>query len=94
MARGEVLGMVNRVVEAAEPAAETERPALRIAGMPACGPAPAKGAVNQAEDLQGLHTGTDSVCGLLHHLAHAHNAETAADSLGSVNTAAPKEANT
>ncbi|QTI44897.1 hypothetical protein JYK04_02679 [Streptomyces nojiriensis] len=85
--------MVNRVVEAAEPAAETERPALPIAGMPACGPAPAKRAVNQAEDLQGLHTGMDSVCGLHHH-AHAHNAETAADSLGGVNTAAPKEANT
>ncbi|WP_328790882.1 MULTISPECIES: hypothetical protein [unclassified Streptomyces] len=46
-----------------------------------------------AEDLQGLHTGMDSVFGL-HHLARAHNAETAADSLGGVSTAALKEANT
>ncbi|MFE1871065.1 enoyl-CoA hydratase [Streptomyces sp. NPDC059496] len=87
------VGMVNRVVEAAELAAETERLALRIAGMPAFGLALAKRAVNQAEDLQGLHTGMDSVFGL-HHLAHAHNAETAADSLGGVNVAALKEANT
>ncbi|MCX4802220.1 enoyl-CoA hydratase [Streptomyces sp. NBC_01214] len=87
------VGMVNRVVEAAELGAETERLALRIAGMPAFGLALTKRAVNQAEDLQGLHTGMDSVFGL-HHLAHAHNAETAADSLGGVNMAALKEANT
>ncbi|MFF4419333.1 enoyl-CoA hydratase-related protein [Streptomyces sp. NPDC001549] len=43
-------------------------------------------------DLQGLHTGMDSVFGL-HHLAHAHNAETAADSLGGIGIAALKEAN-
>ncbi|MFA7767307.1 hypothetical protein ACGFNX_17590 [Streptomyces sp. NPDC048723] len=30
----------------------------------------------------------------LHHLAHAHNAETAADSLGGIDIAALKEANT
>lgn len=48
-------------------------------------------AVNQAEDLQGLHAGMDSVFGL-HHLAHAHNAETAADSLGGVDVRAMKEA--
>lgn len=71
------VGMVNRVVPDSELAAETERPALRI----------------QAEDLQGLHTGMDSVFGP-HHLAHAHNAETAADSLGGVDIAALKEANT
>ncbi|MET9691098.1 enoyl-CoA hydratase [Streptomyces sp. NPDC006514] len=87
------VGMVNRVVEAAELGAETERLALRIAGMPAFGLALTKRAVNQAEDLQGLHTGMDSVFGL-HHLAHAHNAETAADSLGGVRIAALKEANT
>ncbi|MFD5414096.1 enoyl-CoA hydratase [Streptomyces nojiriensis] len=67
--------------------------APRIAAMPAFGLALTKRAVNQAEDLQGLHTGMDSVFGL-HHLAHAHNAETAADSLGGVNVAALKEANT
>ncbi|MFB6824348.1 enoyl-CoA hydratase-related protein [Streptomyces virginiae] len=87
------VGMVNRVVPDSELAAETERPALRIAGMPAFGPALTKRAVNQAEDLQGLHTGMDSVFGP-HHLAHAHNAETAADSLGGVDIAALKEANT
>ncbi|MFF4389764.1 enoyl-CoA hydratase [Streptomyces sp. NPDC001552] len=87
------IGMVNRGVEAAELAAETERLALRIAGMPAFGLTLTKRAVNQGEDLQGLHTGMDPVFGL-HHLAHAHNAETAADSLGGVNMAALKEANT
>ncbi|WP_405441178.1 hypothetical protein [Streptomyces avidinii] len=58
------------------------------------GPAPAERAVNnRAEDLQGLRTGTDSVFGL-HHLAHTHDAETAADSLGGVDIAATKEATT
>ncbi|MFD7555319.1 MULTISPECIES: enoyl-CoA hydratase [unclassified Streptomyces] len=87
------IGMVNRVVERAELADETARLALRVAEMPGFGLALTKRAVNQAEDLQGLHTGMDSVFGL-HHLAHAHNAETAADSLGGMNIAAMKEANT
>ncbi|MGE7388325.1 enoyl-CoA hydratase [Streptomyces sp. NPDC004126] len=87
------VGMVNRVVERADLADETARLALRIAGMPGFGLALAKRAVNQAEDLQGLHTGMDSVFGL-HHLAHAHNAETAADPLGGMDVAAMKEANT
>ncbi|MFJ3515000.1 enoyl-CoA hydratase [Streptomyces sp. NPDC090131] len=87
------VGMVNRVVGADALEAETERLALRIAEMPAFGLALTKRAVNQAEDLQGLHTGTDSVFGL-HHLAHAHNAETAADSLGGMDISAMKEANT
>ncbi|MER6255845.1 enoyl-CoA hydratase [Streptomyces sp. NPDC001584] len=87
------VGMVNRVVAPDDLEAETERLALRIAGMPAFGLALTKRAVNQAEDLQGLHTGMDSVFGL-HHLAHAHNAETAADSLGGIDIAALKEANT
>lgn len=87
------VGMVNRVVGADVLEAETERLALRIAEMPAFGLALAKRAVNQAEDLQGLHTGMDSVFGL-HHLAHAHNAETAADSLGGMDISAMKEANT
>ncbi|WP_329386791.1 enoyl-CoA hydratase [Streptomyces sp. NBC_01351] len=87
------IGMVNRVVDRAELTDETDRLALRMAEMPGFGLALTKRAVNQAEDLQGLHTGMDSVFGL-HHLAHAHNAETAADSLGGVNIAALKEANT
>lgn len=37
-----------------------------------------KRAVSQAEGLMGLHAGLDPAFGL-HHVAHAHNAETAAD---------------
>ncbi|MEU6880673.1 enoyl-CoA hydratase [Streptomyces sp. NPDC046712] len=85
------IGMVNRVVPHAELGGETERLALRIAEMPRLGLALTKRAVNQAEDLQGMHAGMDSVFGL-HHLAHAHNAETAADALGGMDVAAMKEA--
>jgi enoyl-CoA hydratase len=74
------LGMVNRVVPRVSLPKATEELAERIARMPAFGLALAKKAVNQAEDLMGLHAGLDSVFGL-HHLAHAHNAETAGDSL-------------
>jgi enoyl-CoA hydratase len=54
--------------------------ANRIAKMPRLGLALAKKAVNQSEDLMGLHAGMDSVFGL-HHVAHAHNAEVGEDSL-------------
>ncbi|NBE55426.1 enoyl-CoA hydratase [Streptomyces boluensis] len=85
------VGMVNRVVPRAELTESTRELALRIADMPRMGLALTKRAVNQAEDLQGLHTGVDSVFGL-HHLAHAHNAETAADPLGGMDIHAMKEA--
>lgn len=85
------LGVVNRVVPRAELAAATLALAERIAAMPRMGLALAKRAVNQAEDLQGLHTGLDSVFGL-HHLAHAHNAETGADPLGGMDVRAMKDA--
>ncbi|MFB6608516.1 enoyl-CoA hydratase [Streptomyces noursei] len=85
------LGMVNRVVPRDELAAKTRELAERIAEMPRMGLALTKRAVNQAEDLQGLHTGLDSVFGL-HHLAHAHNAETARDSLGGMDIKKMKEA--
>ncbi|MBB4980628.1 MULTISPECIES: enoyl-CoA hydratase [Streptomyces] len=75
------VGMVNRVVPPGELTERTMELASRIAEMPRMGLALTKRAVNQAEDLQGLHTGMDSVFGL-HHLAHAHNAETAPDALG------------
>jgi len=78
--RALALGMVNRVVPAAELAPSTMDIAGRIAAMPRLGLALTKKAVNQAEDLMGLHAGMDSVFGL-HHLAHAHNAEVGADSL-------------
>jgi enoyl-CoA hydratase len=75
------LGMVNRVVARPELAEFTLDLAGRIARMPRLGLALAKKAVNQSEDLMGLRAGMDSVFGL-HHLAHAHNAEVGADSLG------------
>ncbi|MBO1333492.1 enoyl-CoA hydratase [Streptomyces sp. VRA16 Mangrove soil] len=88
------VGMVNRVTaDRDELAAVTEQLAGRIADMPRLGLALAKRAVNQAEDLQGLHSGMDAVFGL-HHLAHAHNAETAADSLGGMDVGAMKQAAT
>ncbi|WP_353941982.1 enoyl-CoA hydratase [Streptomyces sp. HUAS MG91] len=85
------VGMVNKVVRRADLGAETDALARRVADMPRLGLALAKRAVNQAEDLQGLQTGMDSVFGL-HHVAHAHNAETAADSLGGMDVAAMKRA--
>ncbi len=75
------LGMVNRVVPRDQLEAETMALAGRIAAMPRLGLALAKKAVNQVEDIMGLRTGMDSVFGL-HHVAHAHNAETGGDSLG------------
>ncbi|MFF5370152.1 enoyl-CoA hydratase [Streptomyces sp. NPDC013187] len=85
------VGMVNRVVPREELARHTLDLAERIAAMPRMGLALTKRAVNQAEDLQGLHSGLDSVFGL-HHLAHAHNAETSDDSLGGMDVRAMKEA--
>lgn len=77
------LGMVNHVVPRADLEGRTHELATRIARMPRLGLALAKKAVNQAEDLQGLRSGMDSVFGL-HHAAHAHNAEVGGDSLGGV----------
>lgn len=77
------LGMVNHVVPRAELETRTMELAERIARMPRLGLALAKKAVNQAEDLQGMRAGMDSVFGL-HHAAHSHNAEVGGDSLGGV----------
>ena len=79
-ARAYELGMVNRVVPRAELTESTMDIAGRIAKMPALGLALTKRAVNQAEDLMGLHAGMDSTFGL-HHVAHAHNAEVGTDAL-------------
>jgi enoyl-CoA hydratase len=84
------LGMVNRVVPRAELTDAVLEVAERIARMPAFGLALAKKAVNQAEDLMGLHTGMDSAFGL-HHLAHAHNAETSTDSLAGLDARAMRD---
>ncbi|WP_433345753.1 enoyl-CoA hydratase [Microtetraspora malaysiensis] len=85
------VGMVNRVVAREELEAETFALAERIAAMPRLGLALTKKAVNQAEDLQGMRAGMDSVFGL-HHLAHAHNAETSADSLAGMDPKSMKAA--
>ncbi|MEV4504062.1 enoyl-CoA hydratase [Streptomyces klenkii] len=87
--RAHELGMVNRVVPRERLARHTRELAGRVAAMPRMGLALAKRAVNQAEDLQGLHGGLDAAFAL-HHLAHAHNAETAADPLGGMDIRAMK----
>jgi enoyl-CoA hydratase len=84
-------GMVNRVVPRDELAAVTLALAEQIATMPAFGLMLAKRAVNQCEDQMGMRTGMDSVFGL-HHLAHAHNAETAGDSLAGQDARSMKQA--
>jgi enoyl-CoA hydratase len=78
--RALALGMVTRVVPRAELEEATLSMATKIAEMPPLGLALAKRAVNQAEDLMGLRAGMDAAFGL-HHVAHAHNAETSTDSL-------------
>ena len=78
--RARELGMVNQVVPRAELEGHVLAMADRIAAMPRLGLALTKKAVNQAEDLQGMRAGMDSVFGL-HHAAHAHNAEVGSDSL-------------
>jgi enoyl-CoA hydratase len=79
--RAQELGMVNQVVVRDELESTVSAMAERIATMPRFGLALTKKAINQAEDLQGLRAGMDSVFGL-HHFAHAHNAEVSTDSLG------------
>ena len=85
------VGMVNRVVPRADLDAAVDELAGKIAAMPRLGLALTKKAVNQAEDLQGLLSGMDAVFGL-HHLAHAHNAETAADALAGMDPKSMKAA--
>jgi len=90
-ARAHELGMVSRVVPRAELAEATFALADKIAAMPAFGLALAKRAVNQCEDQMGMRNGMDSVFGL-HHVAHAHNAETGTDSLAGMNARSMKKA--
>lgn len=75
------VGMVNRVVPRGDLERETLAIAERISAMPRFGLALTKKAVNQCEDQMGMRNGMDSAFGL-HHFAHAHNAESGADSLG------------
>jgi len=90
-ARAYELGMVSRVVPRSELAETTFELAGKIASMPRFGLALAKRAVNQCEDQMGLRNGMDSVFGL-HHVAHAHNAETGADSLAGLDARSMKKA--
>jgi enoyl-CoA hydratase/carnithine racemase len=90
-ARAYELGMVSRVVPRADLEAATFELAGKIAKMPQFGLALAKRAVNQCEDQMGMRTGMDSVFGL-HHVAHAHNAETGADSLAGMDARSMKKA--
>lgn len=91
-ARAKELGMVNTVVPRADLETVVLEMAERIARMPRLGLALTKKAVNQAEDLQGMRTGMDSVFGL-HHAAHAHNAEVSTDSLAGLDARAMAESN-
>jgi len=90
-ARAHELGMVSQVVPRGELAETTFALAAKIAMMPAFGLALAKRAVNQCEDQMGMRNGMDSVFGL-HHVAHAHNAETGADSLAGMDARSMKKA--
>jgi enoyl-CoA hydratase len=78
------VGMINRVVprETLEPT--TLDIATRIGAMPRFGLALTKKAINHAEDLMGFHAGMETAFAL-HHVAHAHNAESQGDSLGGQN---------
>ena len=73
--------MVNHVVPTDELTAYVDAMATRISAMPRLGLALTKKVINNAEDLQGMRAGMDSVFGY-HHAAHAHNAEVTSDSLG------------
>jgi len=90
--RAHDLGMVNQVVPRDELESTVSAMASRIAAMPRFGLALTKKAINQAEDLQGLRAGMDSVFGL-HHFAHAHNAEVSTDSLGGLDAKKMAEQN-
>jgi enoyl-CoA hydratase len=90
--RARELGMVNQVVPRADLESHVFAIAERIARMPRLGLALAKKAVNQAEDVQGLRVGMDSVFGL-HHAAHAHNAEVSTDALAGLDARAMAKSN-
>ena len=85
------VGMVSRVVPRTQLAEATFALADRIAAMPSFGLSLVKRAVNQCEDLMGMRAGMDSTFGL-HHVAHAHNAETGADSLAGMDARSMKSA--
>jgi enoyl-CoA hydratase len=78
--RAHEIGMINRVIPAAELEKETLAIAERIGAMPRFALALTKKAINQAEDRMGLRETMDATYAL-HHLAHAHNTLTSPDHL-------------
>ncbi|WP_416978858.1 enoyl-CoA hydratase [Streptomyces sp. T028] len=88
--RAQQLGMVNHVVPREDLESTVFALAERISAMPRFGLALTKRAINQAEDLQGMRSGMDSVFGL-HHAAHSHNAEVSADSLAGMDARAMRD---
>lgn len=79
------VGMVNRAVPLDRLEATTTDLADMIANKPRFGLALTKKALNAAEDQMGLRAGMDTAFAL-HHVAHAHNAETMGDSLAGITT--------
>ncbi|MBQ49551.1 MAG: enoyl-CoA hydratase [Zetaproteobacteria bacterium] len=78
------MGMINKVVPAAELKTETMAMAKKIGEMPRFGLALTKKAINQAEDRMGMRDVMDSTFAL-HHVAHAHNSLTSEDHLAGLN---------
>jgi enoyl-CoA hydratase/carnithine racemase len=78
--RARELGMVNRVVPAAELEATTMEIAGRIAEMPPLALTLAKMSVNAAEDAMGLRAGIDHAFAL-HQLAHASSELSSSDAI-------------
>jgi enoyl-CoA hydratase len=78
--RARELGMVNRVVPAADLETVAMDMAARIAEMPAMALMLAKMSVNAAEDAMGLRAGIDHAFAL-HQLAHAHSEISSGDAV-------------
>lgn len=81
------LGMVNRVVPRGDLDATADAIAKRLCAMPSFGMTLAKQAMNIAEDMQGKRATMDASFHI-HHLAHAHNAQTAGDRNGGLDARA------
>jgi enoyl-CoA hydratase len=86
------MGMVNRVIPAANLREETMAMADKIAQMPRLGLQLTKQVINNAEDLMGKRSTMDMAFGL-HHFAHAHNETVSGDRLGGFDAKAMAEAN-
>ncbi len=78
------MGMINKVVPAADLKKATMAMAKKIGEMPRFGLALTKKAINQAEDRMGMRDVMDSTFAL-HHVAHAHNSLTSEDHLAGLN---------